>query len=267
MSEEIFTSSTSAVEAAIAEVNEEPAVEIETVAPSNTDVLLPGGFIARDGSLVKYAEVRELNGVDEEAIAKTGTPGKALMAMLQRGLVSIGGEPATKEDLDKMLSGDRDAVLVGIRRVTFGDEIEFEFPCDNCKTNLQVTVNLGTDVPYKVLEDPQEDRTFVYKSERNGDIKVSLPTGLVQRKLLENIDKSRPELNTILLSGCVDSIDGVGSLGASSVLKLGMKDREKLVNEIITRTPGPRLGEVKTTCEACGEDIPMPLSLADLFRL
>ncbi|CAB4128180.1 hypothetical protein UFOVP225_12 [uncultured Caudovirales phage] len=267
MSEDNFTSVTSVVEAAIAEVNEEPEVVIETVAPSNTDVLLPGGFIAGDGSLVKYAEVRELNGVDEEAIAKTGTPGKALMAMLQRGLVSIGTEKATKEDLDKMLSGDRDAVLIGIRRVTFGDEIDFEFPCDNCKTDLKVTVNLATDVPYKNLEDPIEDRRFVYQSKSLGEVKVSLPSGLTQRKLLENIDKSRAELNTILLAGCVDSIGGVGSLGASSVLKLGMKDREQLVNEIITRTPGPRLGEVKTTCEACGEDIPMPLSLADLFRL
>lgn len=267
MSEENFTSSSAALEAAITEVNEEAEVKIETVAPSNTDVLLPGGFIAGDGSLVKYVEVRELNGVDEEAIAKTGTPGKALMAMLQRGLVSIGTEKATKEDLDRMLSGDRDAVLIGIRRVTFGDEIDFEFPCDSCKTDLNVTVNLATDVPYKNLVDPIEDRSFVYKSATHGEILVSLPSGATQRKLLENIDKSRPELNTILLAGCVEAIGGVGSLGASSVLKLGMKDREAIVAQIIKNNPGPRLGEVKTTCEACGEEIPMPLSLADLFRL
>ena len=49
---------------------EEPKVAVKTVAPSNSEVALPGGFITREGSLVKYAEVRELTGVDEEAISK-----------------------------------------------------------------------------------------------------------------------------------------------------------------------------------------------------
>lgn len=267
MTDEILASDATSLQKAIDEVNQEPEAKVETVAPADTNVLLPGGFIAGDGSLVKYAEVRELNGIDEEAIAKTGTTGKALMTMLQRGLVSIGSEKATKDDIDKLLSGDRDAILIGIRRVTFGDEVSFQFPCDSCRTDLDVTVNLATDVPYKTLEDPFEDRSFVYKSKSNGEIKVSLPNGYTQKKLLENIDKTRSELNTILLAGCVDSINGVASMGAPSVLKLGMNDRDKIVSEIIEKNPGPRLGEVKTTCEACGEEIPMPLSLADLFRL
>ena len=56
-------------------------------------------------------------------------------------------------------------------------------------------------------------------------------------------------------------------MGASTVLNLGMQDRSKIVEEIINRNPGPRLGEVKKTCKACGEDIALPLSLVDLFRL
>jgi hypothetical protein len=46
-----------------------------------------------------------------------------------------------------------------------------------------------------------------------------------------------------------------------------MADRTKIVDEIIKRNPGPRLGEVKKACQACGEDILLPLSLLDLFRL
>jgi hypothetical protein len=267
MSEEKSTTNPATLQSAIDSVNAPPVVEIKTVAPQDSSVSLPGGFISGDGSLVKYAEVRELNGVDEEAIAKAGSVGKALMVMLQRGLVSLGTTPATKDDLDKLLSGDRDAILIGIRRITFGDEIELGFECSACKAELSIDIDLRTDVPSVSLDDPIEGRTFTYVSKKNGEIKVSLPTGFTQRKLLENSDKNRSELNTILLSGCVDSIGGVPSTGAASVLKLGMKDREDLITEIINRSPGPRLGEVKTTCEACGEDIPLPLSLADLFRL
>jgi len=242
-------------------------VEVKTVAPSNSDVILPGGFIAKDGSLIKNASVRELNGLDEEAVSKSGTPGKALSAMLQRGVVSIGTNPAEKDDLDQLLSGDRDALLIGIRRVTFGDDVEFEVTCPHCRTDLDISVSLIDDIPIRTLDDPINDRTFTYMSKKNGAIVVGLPTGAVQKKLIENSDKTGPELNTIMLAGCVKSVNGEPGIGASTALKLGMADRDGIIAEIFKRNPGPRLGEVKTTCEACGEDIPTPLSLADLFRL
>jgi hypothetical protein len=250
-----------------AEVEKGPEVTVKTVAPSNSNVILPGGLLAKDGSLIKYGEVRELNGMDEEAISKAGSAGKALAAMLQRGVISLGTNPIDKADLDQLLSGDRDALLIGIRRVTFGDTVDYEFPCPHCNTDLEVAVDLVKDVPVKELDDPINDRTFTYMSKKHGAIVVGLPTGAVQKKLVENSDKTNSELNTILLAGCLKSINGEPSLGASTALTLGMADRDEVINEIIKRNPGPRLGEVKTTCEACGEDIPMPLSLADLFRL
>jgi hypothetical protein len=84
---------------------------------------------------------------------------------------------------------------------------------------------------------------------------------------MDNIDKTAAEVNTILLSGCITSINGAPSVGARTALSLGMADRNKIIDEILNRNPGPRLGEVKKTCQACGEDIPLPLSLTDLFRL
>ena len=252
---------------AVKELTAGDEVKITTLSPSNSEVILPGGFIAKDGSVIKFAEVRELNGIDEEAISKAGSVGRALAAMLQRGVVSIGTSPADKNDIDSLLSGDRDALLLGIRRVTFGDTVDFEFPCPHCKTDLDVVVDLNEDIPVVELDDPLQGRTFTYVSKKHGAIVVGLPTGAVQKKLVENSDKTVSELNTILLAGCIKTINGSASLGASSALALGMVDREAIVAEIVKNNPGPRLGEVKTTCEACGEDIPMPLSLADLFRL
>jgi hypothetical protein len=245
---------------------EEPAVVVTTQAPSDTEVSLPGGFINREGALVKYAEVRELNGADEETIARSGSTGRALSTMLQRGLVSLGMEPTSKEDLDTLLSGDRDAILIGIRKATFGATIDFDVTCQHCKATVVTTIDLDKDIPVETLKDPLEDRNWVYES-KLGPVGVTLPTGSVQRKLLENSDKTAAELNTILLAGCVGSINGAPSLGASSVLKLSWKDREKLVEEILNRNPGPRLGEVKKACEACGETMDLPLTLAALFRV
>jgi hypothetical protein len=84
---------------------------------------------------------------------------------------------------------------------------------------------------------------------------------------MDNADKTAAEINTLLLAGCVISVDGAPSMGAHTVLSLGMTDRANLVDEIIDNNPGPRLGEVKKACRACGESMNLPLSLLDLFQL
>lgn len=239
-----------------------PESKVKTQAPSRPTVTLPGGFI-ENGEVVNTAEVRELTGVDEEAISKAPTTGKALNLLLQRGLVKIGNREATFEDLDKLLSGDRDAILVGIRRVTFGDIITFVTSCMNCGETQEVSIDLVNDVPVKKLE---SERSWSIKTNKN-KVDVSLPTGATQKKLLENSDKTAAEINTILLSGCVLSVNDMPSMGASTVLNLGMAERSQIVEEIIDRIPGPRLGEVVKTCKACGEQMNTPLSLVDLFRV
>lgn len=246
---------------------EEPAVEIKTEAPSEPVVTLPGGFIEANGEVIKTVEVRELNGADEEAIARAGTTSTALNVLLQRGLSKIGGRDATRDDLDLLLSGDRDAILLGIRKVTFGNDINLEgVTCTNCRENQTVVVNLVDDVPVRTLEDPVNDRMWEVETKK-GSVVVALPTGITQKKLIDNVDKTTAEINTLLLSGCVMSINGRPSAGATSVLSLGAADRSKIVKEIIDRNPGPRLGEVSKACQACGEDISLPLSLLDLFRV
>jgi len=69
------------------------------------------------------------------------------------------------------------------------------------------------------------------------------------------------------LSGCLVSINGTPSLGVQTALNLGILDRETIISEIYKRTPGPRLGEVTKACKACGNETPLPLSLASLFRI
>jgi hypothetical protein len=248
------------------ELNSPDEKEIVTLHKNDSEVILPGGFISEDGSLIKYAEVRELNGIDEEVIYKSNSMGRALATILQRAVVSIGSNPVGKDDLDNLLTGDRDALLLGIYRATFGATVEFKTTCV-CQTELDVVVDLDKDVPIREIEDPIQDRTFSYQSKKHGVIVVGLPTGKTQKKLIEHSDKTTSELNSILLGECLKSINGKSALGLTSALNLGMIDREKIIAEIIDRNPGPRLGEVKTTCEACGKEITLRLSLADLFRL
>lgn len=242
------------------------AKEINTQRPSSNIVELPSGIITATG-LVTTVEIRELTGADEEALAKLGDSGRALMSILSRGLVKIGDAPPTQDLLDSMLSGDRDTVLLAIYIATFGPVAYYETFCQSCNTVYVAKIDLNSDVDSVKLADPINDRVFSVELKDGSVATVALPNGVTQRRLLENPNRTMAENLTTVISGCLLSINGIPAMGESTALSLGMADRSAIINELYDRAPGPRLGEVKKACEACGTENPAPLSLAALFRV
>jgi hypothetical protein len=240
----------------------------EVVFPSlpDTEVKLPAGFIDPiEGTIYRNAEVRELTGADEEAIVKISDPGKALLAILERATVSIGDEPATKDMLGVLLAGDREALLLAIRKATFGSEVEVSTVCDKCPEVQVFKIDLNTDVETKELDDPINDRRFTVEL-KAGLAKVNLPNGDVQTKLINATEKNSAELDTLLLASCVFEIKDQPVLDSTRIRNLGINDRRTLLEEIAKRNPGPQLSEIKKACKNCGQEVSLPLTLAELFR-
>jgi len=242
------------------------SVEITTDVPTDNEVYLPAGFISKDGSLSKTAQIRELNGLDEEALAKAGSPSRALYTALSRGLVSIGDKKPSESELDLLLTGDREAILLGIAVATFGPSATYTSICSSCGKQQPFEVDLENDIDVISLEDPLNDRSFGVNT-KAGEVVATFPNGLTQKKLFDSDNKTTAEVITELLAGCLVSVNGEASLGRSTALSLGMADREAIVSKIYELSPGPRLGEVKKACEACDSEVLLSLSLADLFRL
>jgi len=249
-------------------VSQEVAGSIpEVVIPSlpDTTVTLAAGLIDPfAGTVSTTAEVRELNGADEEAIAKLSDPGKALLAILERATVSIGEEPATKQLLGSLLAGDREALFLAIRKATFGSEVEVSTVCDKCPELQTFKIDLDKDVEVKKLDDPIRDRRFTVEL-KAGLAKVNLPTGDVQTQIINATDKNSAELDTMLLAA-VTEIGDQPVLNANRIRTLGITDRRLLLDEIAKRNPGPQLSEIKKACGTCGQEVYLPLTLAELFR-
>lgn len=241
---------------------EEPAPVIETQAPSASDVTLLAGAVV-GGNLATDAEVRELNGADEEAIATSGSLGKSLATILRRGVVRIGGRPVTEDVLDSLLAGDRDYLMLAIRKVTFGKDVPVGIGCSSCGAVTEAVIDLDKDIPVKPFPG-----YWSWDSETKiGTVTMGFYNGLTQKRLMDNLDKTAAEISTILLAGSIQAVNGMPVIASDLARNLGMADREKLMMEILEKNPGPRLLEVKKACEACGELTNVPLSLASLFRL
>lgn len=233
--------------------------------PSDTLVTLPGGYITPTGEVIKTAEVRELTGRDEEYLGKVASLSRIFPALLSRAVVSIGNQPATDAILDRLFSGDRDALLLGIFKATFGKEAEMGAVCQGCREVKTVTIDVDQDIKYKVLVDPVADSTFTVKSNKH-EFLVTLPTGITQKEIIAADEKNVAEITTILLNNTVLEIDGRPVVSPAQIQNLGLVDRRKLVKEITDRSPGPRFETVTVECPDCGGEVVVPISLGALFR-
>jgi len=242
------------------------APTVVTEYPESNEVYLPGGYLTTDNSVLKHAEIRELNGADEEAIAKTSTAAKALEVVLSRGLVAIGDIPANNVNLDELLSGDRDAILLGIYAATFGTDVVVKQGCMSCDATNELTVNVLEDITVMELDSPVRDR-IIEVPLKTGIAVMTLPNGSTNKKLADADQKSNAEIITDILTSCLVSVNDEPSFGKSTALNLSISDREVLITELFNKVPGPRLAEVSKACKACGAKLSVSLSLASLFRV
>jgi hypothetical protein len=245
---------------------EEPKQEKATIInPTDNFVTLPGGYLTPAGELVTDAEVRELTGKDEEAISRANSTGKALLTILQRGTVRVGNERADEQLLDRLLSGDRDTLLLGILKATFGYDCDVPTYCGSCDEFKVVSVDLNTDIKIEPLKDKINDRVFTVEGKKNV-FTVQLPTGVTQKELIFNADKTVPELNTILLENTVIKIDNNPVLSKLQVQNMGLVDRKTVVDELNKRMIGPKFEDITVTCPDCESEVTVPINLGTLFR-
>ena len=247
----------------------EPEVQIEPAKitpPSDNFVTLPGGYVTPTGEVIKVAEVRELNGRDEEAIGKATNTGRLFAMLINRAVVSVGNVKATDTILDNMLAGDRDALLLGIYKATFGNEAVVPSWCPGCKEFKSTSIDVDKDIKIRSLIDPINDRVFTVKGKTN-EFLVALPTGVTQRELSVETDKTIAELNTILLENTVLEINGISVLSKSQVQNLGIVDRKLIIVEIVSKSPGPKFEEMTIDCPDCEGKVVVPISLGALFQL
>jgi hypothetical protein len=164
-----------------------------------------------------------------------------------------------------MLSGDRDALMLGIFKATFGKTTEVACYCGGCDTFKDVEVDIDRDIKVKILVDPIADRTFTVNG-KSSVYEVTLPTGVVQKELSINTDRNGAEQTTVLLQHTILEIDGKPVMGKPQVQAIGLVDRKKIGEEIAKRLPGPTFDDIIIDCPDCGGKVVVPINIGTLFR-
>jgi hypothetical protein len=258
--------------AAAAIMADEPGEKPVIPLPRDGFVRLPGGLKLDSGAIVHDVEVRELTGAHEERLAKakeSGDMSRYMQTFLECGVAKVGDQDASPALLRQLLLGDRDYLLLQIRVATYGDEIEYgEWVCPHCKEQSELTLEVA-DIPIGKMT--EEDRQFDVLLRKGGHATVRLPNGDDEAEILADPALTNSERNSILLSRCVLALqnkDGervVVSAFPSLVRDgLGIVDRNRILDEIAKRQPGPRYDKVEYV-HTCGNIVHVPMGLMLLF--
>lgn len=238
-------------------------------------VTLPGGLM-RGNNLIRTVKVRELTGEHEEALSRASqalNPFHFLDTLLKCGVKQVGDYP--EEDTERMLRdlliGDREYLILEIRRATYGDEIEIEnWVCPKCEgvTTLKITLD---EIPMKDLEHPETDQIFDVKLRKGRKAHVRLANGHDQAAMFDNTKLVQAERDSILLSKTIMHVTNENGMDVSTVAfpamarQMAIPDRRSILNELAKRQPGPRYNEVKFEHADCGEQVELVVGIGDLF--
>jgi hypothetical protein len=247
----------------------EPAPRVDL--PTSLKVDLMRGFLnPLTNEWQMSAVVRELNGIDEEALAafdvqKGISYSEYMTHMLKRGVTSVGNVDVLgrAEIIDELIIGDRDLLFLGVLKATYGRHREFRVSCRECGGSNDVTMDLETDFK---MEKPKHNLHETMKvTLKNGTVvELTYPTG-GDSQVASKKGKTTAEQNTHILSRCVVLQGKSASEKEAWARGLSLADRNKLVKALFSAQPGPRMEEVETQCAHCNAKIVLALDWVSLL--
>jgi hypothetical protein len=204
-------------------------------------VELPGGLV-RDGEPpLRQVELRPLRGFEEEWLARNAHAPNALAVteLLGACVARVGAEPPSRELVRGMLVGDRDFLVLELRRLTLGETVHAVLDCPACDGRM--------DVDFRAGEVPVERRPHtmaVHRLELDGSagrartVRFRLPTGADQEAVLEPGPEHAAEA---LLARCL--VDDGGTA-------LSAEELARVADAIEALAPQLEL-ELELTCPEC----------------
>ena len=196
-------------------------------------------------------ELREMTGAEEELLTNQRLirTGDAVNQVLKNCIVRLGDndEPTVKDVLD-LLSGDRLFILVRLRQISLGDEVELELTCPNtaCRAANAVTVNLDEleVTPYG------EEREFAFTLPGSGGkVRFGYLDGHKEKRLAA---LKEPSISSAMLIRIID-VDGAPPT-KKIMNDMSMRDRGALRQEMLRVDAGVDT-TVETDCQSCGTRI------------
>lgn len=241
---------------------------MSTPAKREMEVSLPIGYNDDDGRQHRAAVLRKMTGKEEAILVdrrfqKNGA--KLVTELLHSCLVRLGDLPKNgASTVENMYSADRNFLLLKLRILTFGPELEAHYTCPSCGESMQVIEDL-TELPVRSLQHSESPDEVLVELEdgyvdKDGSVHTALtlrlPTGIDETAVAPQMRQNASLGKNALLSRCMKSLGDmpthrVEALGTKIMTELTMTDRRLIDRALNQSAPGVDLIR-ELACAHCG---------------
>ena len=239
------------------------------------EVVIDSGYSTINLPCTKVeASLNQMTGIEEEILTDNKlvrNAGKLITELLYSVVETLDGKKPSKDTIRQLMIGDRDALLLELRKISLGSEMEAKFQCGNCNASIEVVENLDEveilELNGELKETMEIELVDGYK-DREGEVHkiavVAYPNGDVQEKTSVIMRQNFGRGNTAMLKECIKEIGSVKPVTNDMIRRLTKRDRDHLLTVISKDAPGPKL---KTTvdCYDCGYSFETALDLSNFF--
>lgn len=215
-----------------------------TIAPQVLEVALPSGF-AEGGTWRRKVWLRPWNGADvENIIGEEAVAAVCTTAILSRCVSLDNCAPVGSEFVRNLIVGDREALLLHLRRITLGDRLDCVLICPSCNEKLDLEVR-PSDVLLPTYKHSQtiHSRSLVCDGCRY-DIQFRLPTGADQEAVVELAARDATAAARVVLERCIEQVNG------AAVTTIPVAIADALPNVMAELDPQAEV-RLSATCPAC----------------
>ena len=221
-------------------------------APPEHPYRLPGGMRV-DGRWTRDAMLRQLTGWDEEWLAgwDRSVPSAVVQsALLERCVTKVGEGGSSPQLIAEMLVGDRDYLLLCLRRMSLGTKFDAVTECPRCASRIELSFDVD-EIP--VDERPQRANTFTTRLVRaDGSelrVRYHLPRGRDQERAARAPEADR---TSVLLASCLEKVEAVKGSGAAAGL---MDTAAGQQLELLMEQQAPQVTlDMDLVCPECGHE-------------
>jgi len=224
------------------------------------EIYLPSMGLFYSGA-TKYVKVRAITGYDEIVMSSPylKQTGSAIKILLNNVILD------SEIEYDELLICDRDAILLFLRSVTYGDEIEMDFTCPECSHESKGKFRIS-DIEAKEINIPPNE---------NGEYEYILPSTLMKENPIQinftplRISNSDIAKDKQLLSRYMAQITSINDNRDKKFIfnfikKIPIKDSQSLRNFMDKVEPG--FDEtVMHICPSCSKEMKDTVKIDESF--
>lgn len=229
------------------------------------EVELPGG-IRLEGSWRRDAVLRPLAGRDEAFLLQEGralTPAARTTAVLARCLSRIGSVSRVTPDISRsLIIGDREALLLHLRRLTLGEKISCLLKCPACAEKLDLDLEVSELLlpPYGPATDAHE--MSVPTDDGSYRVRFRLPNGADQEQAAAVVAAAPESAAELVLGRCVQDIVDERTGEPAQPIPAAVADA--VIKKMAELDPQAEI-LLDLVCPACGGSFGTSFDIGDYF--